>query len=117
MHLAIHVGKRLEISRSDVDILICPCHGHYDTGEVEHVDSCGVAIVLELVVSDCRRGSDGCNDCINLFAKFFLKRTKLGEVFHLVIPFLEVGVPYLVEVELGKRRVDEILEIGNVWLA
>ena len=117
MHITVHVGKGCEIGRGNVDVFICPCHWHHDAGEVEHVDRCGIPIVLELVMSDGSRGSDGGNDCINLLAQLLLKSTKLGEVLHLVFPFLEIGVPYLVEVELRERRVDEILKIGDIWFA
>lgn len=68
-------------------------------------------------MANCRGRGDWGNDGVQLSAVLGFKGPDGLEVFGLVGPFLELSVPYGVDIEFGEGGVDEVGNVGDDWFA
>ena len=61
--------------------------------------------------SGCR--SDGCNDGIELFAHRFLHFPPLFQIFHLVVPLFEIGVPQSADIDCFDIGIQKIFDVRD----
>lgn len=113
LHDAIELIQGLIVLLLHIDSLIRKSDGNNHTREIEQIDRGCVAVVSELVMADRSGRGDGSDDGIEFLAELFLCLAPLGEVFNLVVPFLELDVPELVHVGLLDIGLQEVFDVGD----
>ena len=109
----INLCQRFEIARLHIDGLVGKCDRDNDAGEIEDVDCSGISVVFELVMSNGGSAGDRGDDSIKLSSGARLEFSDPSEIFHLVIPLLELDIPHFVEIGLLHVRINERGNVGN----
>lgn len=117
LHIGIHLIQRLIALLLLIDVLVREGDRHSRAGQVQQVVHGGVAVVLELVMADGGGGGDGRDDGVDLFAELLFELAPLREVLELVLPFLELDLPHVVQVGLGDAGVEQVLDVRDCGFA
>lgn len=75
---AVQLRQRLEIVVFDINFLVGKRDWYHDACKIQEVDGASISVVLELVVPDGSRGSDGCHNGVYFPAKLVFNAAQCG---------------------------------------
>jgi hypothetical protein len=96
-----------------VRILIRKRYRNHNTRKVKQVDDRRVAVVPEVIVQHGGCRCDRCDDGVELLAHRFFHLSQFFEVFHLVLPLLQIDVPQGIHVDCFDVGVQEGFDIWD----